>query len=57
MQTVDLTTMSLVELKALAYDTIAEKERLQNQLATINQAIAEKYQQEQKSKEEPEGST
>jgi hypothetical protein len=43
-KTVNLDEMSIVELKALAYDIIAQKEKLQNDLIQINQAIAQKTQ-------------
>jgi len=38
----DITKMSITELKALAYDTIGELERVQNNLKQINNIIATK---------------
>lgn len=38
---------SLIELKADAYDTLAQIEFLQGKLQQLNQAIAQKSQQEQ----------
>lgn len=38
----NLTTMSVVELKALAYDVVAGIEQGQNNLRLINQEIAKK---------------
>lgn len=36
----DLTAMSITELKALAYDLLAQGQQIQNNLNTVNQEIA-----------------
>jgi hypothetical protein len=51
MQTIDLSKMTVGELKALAYDYIAQKERIERDLANINQAIANRQQAMQKQAE------
>ena len=38
--------MTLIELKSMAYDCLANIEHLQKKLQEINQAIAEKIKQE-----------
>lgn len=38
----DISKMTVVELKALAYDILAQTQNLQAQLQTVNQVIAEK---------------
>jgi hypothetical protein len=43
----DMNEKTLTELKAAAYDAIAQKEYWQNELNKINQAIAVKIQEEQ----------
>lgn len=48
----DYKDLSLVELKAMAYDSIAQKEYWQNRLMEINQVIA-KMSQEAAKVEEP----
>lgn len=40
--------MSVVELEALAYDTLAQIQNLQGQLQTVNQMIGEKAKNESK---------
>ena len=42
MAKMDLNTMSVTELKALAYDLIASAEELQNQLNKVNEVIRRK---------------
>jgi len=39
--------MTLIELKSMAYDCLANIEHLQKKLQEINQAIAEKIKEEQ----------
>jgi len=54
----DITKMSLVELKALAYDRIGQMETVKNDLSIINQRISVLIQQEKKTepqKKENEG--
>ena len=43
----DVSKMSLTELKALAYDMIAQKEQLQGQLNQVNQMIGNKMREEE----------
>lgn len=43
--------MTLIELKSMAYDCLANIEHLQKKLQEINQAIAEKIKEEQKQSE------
>lgn len=43
--------MTLIELKSMAYDCLANIEHLQKKLQEINQAIAEKIKEEQKQPE------
>lgn len=43
--------MSITELKAAAYDTLANIEHLQRKLAEINQAISEALKKEEEEKE------
>lgn len=38
----DITTLSIVELKALAYDMFAQVQFIQSQLATLNAEIEKK---------------
>jgi hypothetical protein len=47
----DITKLTTTELKALAFDTIVQIEQFQKNLATLNQAIAQKLQEEQKVEE------
>lgn len=44
----DIKTATVEECKALAYDVLSQIQRLQNDLASLNQAIAQKSQEEQK---------
>lgn len=45
-QQVDVSTMTLVELKALAYDQIAQKEQAELNLRMLNGEIAKRLQAE-----------
>jgi hypothetical protein len=47
-KTVDLQTMSLIELKALAYDLINQRECIQNNINTLMTEISSRMQQEAK---------
>jgi len=47
MSTINLDTMTLAELKALAYDYIAQKEEVERVLNRINGTIAQRIQAEQ----------
>lgn len=38
----DITKMSVTELKALAYDLLAQQQQLQNSLGAINEQISKK---------------
>lgn len=42
---IDINTLSVVELKALAYDTVATIQNLNNNLQLINKKIEEKMSQ------------
>lgn len=54
----DITQMSITELKALAYDTISQLEQAQSNLQAINREIAARRQAEQMAaKAEPEASS
>ncbi len=43
---IDLNTKTITELKAMAYDVIAQIEHLQNNVRIINQTILEKQKEE-----------
>ena len=57
----DVSKMSLTELKALAYDMIAQKEQLQGQLNQVNQMIGNKMREVENVRtdntESPDGNT
>ena len=57
----DVNKMSLTELKALAYDMIAQKEQLQGQLNQVNQMIGNKMREVENVRtdntESPDGNT
>lgn len=57
MSTIDLTKLPIGELKALAYDYIAQKERIERDLSNINQAIANRQQAIQASTAQPTAKT
>lgn len=48
MQPIELTKLSLTELKALAYDVAAQIESLQRNMQVINQEISKRIVEEQK---------
>lgn len=47
----DITQKTVIELKALAFDTLIQIEQSQKNLTTLNKAIAQKLQEEQKAVE------
>jgi hypothetical protein len=46
-QPIDIRTLSVTELKALAYDLIAQRDSFQNNLNTVNTEISLRAQKEQ----------
>lgn len=57
MNTIDITKLSVTELKALAYDVLSEIEKQQNNLRAVNNELAKRHEKPSERKLQNVGST